>query len=264
MILENLPGAGGVLAAERVARAPADGYTLLYSLSSIHVMRAHLSRQTPFDPINDFTPITQIGTAITLLVAHSSAPYNNLRELIDYARANPGKVSYGTSGIGSPTHLAGELIGQLAGINMVHVPYKAVSQAFQDVMAGQLPLAFAISSQVLPAIKGGKIRVLAVMEDERYPAMPEVPRIQDIITNFQAPPSWPGLFGPAKLPPPIVTRLHTEAIKVLNSIAIRDKLAARDFYVSTQKSPAEFLAKIRRESAMVGDIVKRTGIQAAD
>ncbi|MFM9970364.1 MAG: Bug family tripartite tricarboxylate transporter substrate binding protein [Burkholderiales bacterium] len=264
VVLENVPGAGGVLAAERVARAAPDGYTLLYSLSSVHVMRPYLARQTPFDPVNDFTPITQIGTAITLLVANTSAPYRSFRELIDYAKANPGKVSYGTSGVGSPTHLAGELIGQLTQINIVHVPYKAVSQAFQDVMGGQLPLAFAISSQVLPAIKSGKIRVLAVMEDDRYNQMPDIPSMQEVVANFQAPPSWPGLFAPAKLPPPILQRLHAEAVKVLNSNEVKEKLATRDFYVSTQKSPEEFLAKIKREMALVGRVVKSAGIQPTD
>ena len=159
VVLENMPGAGGVLAAERVARAAPDGYTLLISLSSVHVMRPYLSRQTPFHPIDDFTPITQFGTAVTLLVANTAASYRSMRELIDHARANPGKLSYGTSGVGSPTHLAGELIGQLTGAVIVHVPYKAVSQAFQDVRGGQLPLAFAISSQVMPAVKSGKSRV---------------------------------------------------------------------------------------------------------
>jgi tripartite-type tricarboxylate transporter receptor subunit TctC len=264
VILENVPGAGGVLAAERVARAAPDGYTLMVSLSSVHIMRVFLARQTPFDPVNDFTPITQLGSAITLLVANPNLPYKSLRELIDYARANPGKVSYGTSGVGSPTHLAGELIGQLTGANIVHVPYKAVSQAFNDVVGGQLPLAYAISSQVMPAARAGKVRVLAVMEDERYATLPEVPTIQDVLPKFEAPPSWPGLFGPKGLPAPVLQRLHAEALRVLNSAEVKDKLAAREFYVSPQKSPEEFMAKIKRELVLIGGIVKRAGIQPTD
>jgi tripartite-type tricarboxylate transporter receptor subunit TctC len=264
VVLENMPGAGGVLAAERVARAVPDGHTLLVSLSSVHIMRVFLSRQTPFDPVNDFTPITQLGSAVTLLVGHPGQPYKTLRDLIDYAKANPGKASYGTSGVGSPTHLAGELIGQLTGANIVHVPYKAVSQAFTDVVSGQLPLAFAISSQVMPAARAGKVRVLAVLEDERYATLPEVPTIQEVLPKFEAPPSWPGLFGPKGLPDPILRRLHAEAYKVLNSPDVKEKLAAREFYVSPQRSPEEFMAKIKRELALIGGIVKRAGIQPTD
>jgi tripartite-type tricarboxylate transporter receptor subunit TctC len=264
VLVENLPGAGGVLAAERVARSAPDGYTLLYSLSSVHIMRVFLSRQTPFHPVNDFTPITQTGVTVTLLVGSPNLPAGSLRELLDYAKANPGKVSYGTSGIGSPTHLTGELIKQLENVDLVHVPYKAVSQAFLDVMGGQIPLTFAISSQVLPAVKSGKVKVLAVMEDGRYSMLPDVPSISEVIPKFEPPPSWPGLFGPAGLPQAVLRRIHADTVRVLNAPEMKAKLAARDFQVITQKSPEEFMAKIQRELALVGGIVKRAGIQPAD
>jgi tripartite-type tricarboxylate transporter receptor subunit TctC len=263
VVLDNIAGAGGVLAAERVARSAPDGYTLLYSLSSVHIMRPYLTRQLPFHPIDAFTPITEIGSGVTMLVAHPTAPFSTFREMLDYARANPGKVAYGTSGIGSPTHLTGEQIRQITGIDMLHVPYKAVARALQDVMAGQLPTSYAISSLALPAARAGKIKILAIQGD-RWSREPGIPTIKEVLPNFEPPPSWSGLFAPAGLPRPLLMRLHADSVKVLRSPEVQEKAAARDYMILTHDSPEIFLAKIRREYAMVGEVVKRAGIKPID
>ena len=263
VVLDNVAGAGGVLAAERVAKAPPDGTTLLFSLSSVHVFRTFLSRNTPFHPVNDFTPITELGETVTLLVANATAPFSSLREMLDYAKANPGKLSYGTSGVGSPTHLGAELIKQLTGVELVHVPYKGVAQALQDSIAGQIPLSYAIAGLAWPAFKAGRIKVLAIAGESRYARLPDVPTLAEAIPGYEPVPSWTGVFAPPALPAGLLKRLHADIVKSVNVPEVKAKLAEGDFQVITN-TPEDFLAKIRRETELVGRIVKRAGIQPSD
>jgi len=260
VIIENRAGAGGVLAADAVARSAPDGYTLLAGSSSTQIIRIFLSKSTPFDPVKDFTPITQITESVPTIVVNPKLGVNSLAELIDYARRNPGKLAFGTSGIGSDHHLSGEEIKQLIKVDMLHIPYKAGAQALVDVISGQLPMAFVIHTQTLPHIRSGKVRALAVVKEKRFPLLPDVPTVSEVIPGFEVPPSWTGLLGPAGMPPAVLSRISGEAIRALNLPETRARYveSGQEVVAST---PEEFAAKIRRNLELVGRIVKAAGIQ---
>ena len=264
VVIENIAGAGGVVAAERVARAAPDGYTLLASISGTHVQRLFLAKSTPFHPVNDFTPITSVVESVTYLVANSALPVNSLKELIEYARANPGKISYGSSGVGSPSHLATELMKVNAGIDLVHVPYKAIAQALQDAIGGQIPLTYAISNQVIAPWKAGKIKILAITNAERYKPMGDIPTIGEVVPGYEAAPGWTGALGPANLPASILKRVHADMVRAINAPEAVRKYVEAGAMVNTSPTPEDFAARIRREVDVVGRIVKRAGIQAVE
>jgi tripartite-type tricarboxylate transporter receptor subunit TctC len=217
----------------------------------------------PFDPVRDFTPISQLIQSVTTIVVSPSLPVSNLKELIEYAKANPGKVAFGTSGIGSEHHLSGEQIAQLTGAQLVHVPYKASLQGLQDVAAGRLPMAFAILAVALPQAKAGKVRMVAVVRDSRSTRVPELPALSEVVTGFEPPPSWVGLLAPANLPPVILRRVSADTIKALNLPETRQRLDAQGLDV-VASTPEEFAAQIRRQSDLVGRIVKAAGIEPTE
>jgi tripartite-type tricarboxylate transporter receptor subunit TctC len=264
VVVDNRAGAGGVLAAEAVARSAPDGYSLLVGTTGTQIMRVYLARKSSFDPVKDFTPITEVGETVTLWVAHPSFPVSSFKAMIDYARQNPGKVAYGTSGVGSPHHLSGELVNMLTGVKLLHVPYKSSSQALTDTMAGQLPTTFAISGLVVPAVRSGKVKALAIVREKRFDALPDVPTIAEVVPGFEPPPTWTGMFGPAGMPQPLLRRVHGDILKSLNKSEVRAKLAGQHFEVITNDTPDAFAAQIQRQIALVGKIVKGAGIQPVD
>ena len=262
-VVETQTGAGGMMGAEQAAHAAPDGHTLLLASASQHVMRLYMARSTPYDPLKDFAPITLVGETLQCIVVNASLPVNSLKDLLAYARSNSGKVSYATSGIGTGNHLSGELINQLAGIDMVHVPFKTGAQALTSVVGGQLPVAFAILATATPQLRAGKLKVLAVTNEKRYPGMPEVPSVKEVLPGFQTPPYWFGFFTQAGVPPAVIARLNTEIVKIISPAEVRAKLDEIGFTVIAS-TPEEFSARVKRDIELVGKVVKTAGIQPTD
>jgi tripartite-type tricarboxylate transporter receptor subunit TctC len=260
VIVDNRSGVGGNIAAGYVARAPADGYTLMVGTDAIMTSNVFLYKNTPFDPVKDFAPITNAGANIICLAVHVDLPVNSMAQLIAYAKANPGKLQYGSSGIGSPHHLAGELLRQKTGIDIVHVPYRGGGATINDLLGGHIKVAFLSLSSAVPHLSSGKIRIVAVVEKSRYAAMPDVPTIGETVPGFEMS-SWLGFFAPAGTPVPLMTRINEAMVKVLTTDAVKEKLATLGLAVAPS-TPAELAAVVREGLAVRGELVKAANIQA--
>ena len=260
VVVETQSGAGGTIGAEAVARAAPDGYTIMLTSASALVMNRFLSKNARLDPLKDFTPITKAFETVAVVVTNPSAPFGSIKEMIDYAKRNPGKLSYGTSGIGTTHHLSGESIRLLTGIDWVHVPYKGGPPVITDLIGGEIQVGFSILATASPYIASGKIRLLAVNGAERYHVIPDVPTLGEQLPGYEPPSTWGGYFGPAGMPPPIVARLHDEIVRVLNSRAVRGKAEEIGFPIATS-TPEELNATIRRDVDYTARIVKAIGIK---
>lgn len=213
LVVENISGASGTIGTGQVVRAAPDGYTILWSTVGETIVYRFMSRNQPYDSVKDLTPLMGAVTAVTLLAAHPSVPGNTLKEVVDYARANPGKLAYGSAGIGSYFHMTGELFKSHAGLDILHVPYKGVPPALQGLVTGQVQLMFVSVFSSRPMI--AKLKVLAVNEPRRYAAMPSVPAAGEVIPGFDKLPTWYAFFGPAGMARPMVMRLNDEMNKAL-------------------------------------------------
>lgn len=256
-VIDNRTGAGGNVGTTAVARAKADGYTLMVTADSAMVINPSLYQSTGFDPIKDFDPVGTVATAGYVLVANPSFPAKNTTELIALAKQQPGKINIGSAGNGTLNHLIGEMLSKAAGIDMVHVPYKASSAAVTDLVAGQVQ----VSVQSLPSsiafIRSGKVKVLGVINPKRLPALPDVPTIGETIKGFGTTP-WYGMFVPAGTPKHIVTQLNAEIAKALESKDVLDRLAGVgcEPYKST---PEQFANLVRDDLSRWAKIVKTSG-----
>jgi tripartite-type tricarboxylate transporter receptor subunit TctC len=260
VVTENRTGANGMIGSSLVARAPPDGNMLLMTTASTHVTAVHLMKNLSYDPIRDFTPIVAAVEPVTCLVVSGMLPVNSVPELIAYAKARPGELSYGSSGVGSVFHLMGELFNQTAGVKINHVPYRGVAPALQDVIAGHIPMAFLSISNVLGIAEQSGVKILAVLEPRRFALRPQIPSMSEVLPAFRKPSSWFGMFGPAGLPAPITARLNAETSKALNAPDILPKLNDNGMAVIAG-TPEDFKVLIEDGIARYGAIIKAAGIQ---
>jgi tripartite-type tricarboxylate transporter receptor subunit TctC len=259
IVMENRPGASGNVGAAQVARAAPDGYTLMIGTDAMMTSNVHLFKSMPFDPAKDFAPITNAGANIIVLAVHAELPVKSVAELVAYAKANPGKLQFGTSGVASPHHLAGELLKLKTGIDIVHVPYRGGALSANDLAGGHIPMAFVSYSSVVALVPTGKIRILAVVEKTRYAALPDVPTIAETIPGYEMS-SWLGFFAPAATPAPIVTRLHDEIVKILKIDEVKERLATVGLAV-VAGTQAELAETVRSGIAVRGELIKAAKIE---
>jgi tripartite-type tricarboxylate transporter receptor subunit TctC len=260
VIVDNRSGANGAIGSALVAHAAPDGYTIMAATPASHVTAVHLTKNLPFDPVKDFTPLMAAVEPVTALVVNANLPVNSVQELIAYAKANPGKLSYGSSGVGSVFHLTGELFNRTAGVDIVHVPYRGVSQPMQDTAAGTIQLLHISLSSARGALASGKAKVLAILEPQRYSKMPDVPSLTEILPAFRKPSTWFGFFGPAHMPPESVARLSAEMRKAVTAPDVRAKLEDNDMIVIAD-TPEEFAALQKAGIEQFGEIIKAAGIK---
>ena len=261
VIIENRPGANGTVGSEIVAKAVPDGYTLLIGYLGTLAINPHLYAKLSYDPIRDFAPITLLASTTQAIVVHPSLPAKNIKELIALAKARPGQIAYAHAGIGAPSHLSGELFKMMAGVDLLHVPYKGGGALMSDLVGGHVAVSFGGLAAAMANVKSGKLRILAVASARRSPAMPDVPTVSESgLPGFEVP-SWLGVLAPAATPRNIVNRLHTEIATVLQSQDVKDRLAAEGGEV-IGSGPDQFGAYMRAELARWGKIVRDARIRA--
>ncbi|HEX6006232.1 MAG TPA: tripartite tricarboxylate transporter substrate binding protein [Burkholderiales bacterium] len=258
LVVDNRPGAGGIIGADIAAKAPADGYTIFISSPGALTILPHLRRNLPYDTLRDFTPVSLISIGPFVLITNPGLPVKSVQELIALAKAQPGKLNYASAGNGVANHLAMELFKQMTGVDIVHVPYKGAPQAVTDVVAGNMNMMFNSIAPIVGHIKAERVRVLGIASAKRSPQLPDVPTISEAgVPGFEAV-NWFGLFAPAKTPKPIIARLNAAVVKVLHTEDMRAQYAKLGAEV-VGSSPQEFASYVRRDIAKYADIVKRSG-----
>jgi tripartite-type tricarboxylate transporter receptor subunit TctC len=260
VVVENKPGAGGNVGSEFVAKAAPDGYTIMGGTISSHSINVSLYPKLPYDPVTSFQPITLIGTNPNILVVPASSPYKSVQDVTAALKAKPGSLSYASAGNGTSQHLSAELYKFLAGIDMVHIPYKGSGPAIQDVMGGQVPMMFDTSVVAGPHIESGRLRALAVTSGKRASAFPNVPTMAESGVPGYDVVSWQAIFAPAGTPKPIVDRLHAELAKILQDPEVRDRLAKLGLDPSGM-TPAELTAFQRTEIDKWAKVIKAANIK---
>jgi tripartite-type tricarboxylate transporter receptor subunit TctC len=258
VIVENKPGAGGNIGADFVAKSLADGHTILMGAVATHAINPTLYAKIPYDPVRDFAPITQVASTPNVLVVNPSLPVSSVAELIAHAKANPGKLNFGSGSTGSAGHLAGELFNSLAGVQMTHIPYKGAAPAMRDLIGGQIHLMFDNLASSLTQVRAGRVKALAVTTANRSSLAPELPTVAESgLAGFDIS-TWFGIFAPAGTPREAITRLHTEFTRALAAPDVREKMLNMGAE-PVGNTPAEFAAFIRAEAGKYARVIKASG-----
>lgn len=258
-VVENRPGAGGNIGAAVVAQAKPDGYTLVHGTVGTHAINSSLYKTMPYDAIKDFAPITRTAVLPNVLVVRADAPYSTVAELIAYGKANPGKLTFGSSGNGTTLHLSGELFKMMTGVNMVHIPYKGSSPAVADLLGGQISMIFDNLPSSLPYIKAGQFKALGVTSSQRNPALPDTPTIAEAGVPGYEVLSWFGLWAPGGTPAEIIDKLNKEVVAILNKPAVNQLILTQGASPHPE-TPQEFDAFIRSENKKWAEIVARANV----
>ena len=258
VVIDNKPGAGGTLGSDLAAKAPADGYTLLLSTTSTHSIGPNLNPKIPYDAMRDFTPIGQVGNAPSIMLVPNSSPAKTVKEWIDHARQNPGRLNYASSGNGTIVQLTAELFKSQANLFVVHIPYKGTALAIPDLVSGKVDVLFDSLPTGLPHVKDGRLRALGVTSAKRTPLAPDLPPISDVLPGYEST-TWFGLFGPKGLPADVVTRVNTAANQVLKDPEVIDKLT-RLGIEPVGGTPAQFTAMLNTELAKWKKIINERKI----
>jgi len=260
VVIENRGGAGGNIGAEVVARAAPDGYTLLLNASS-HVINASLYEKLPYDPIKDFTPVSEVASYMLVLVVHPSVPAKSVKEFVAFANSKPDGLSVANAGLGTPTHLAAVLFAQAAGVNLIHVPYRGAAPASTDLIAGQVPAMFNNPVNAVPQVKSNNLRALAVTGSKHLSLLPDTPTIAESgYPGFETR-TWYGLFGPAGMPADVVRKLHADTDKVMRMPEVANNLIAQGWDIAVSP-PDQFAKVLQSEMDRWSAVVKRAGIKA--
>ena len=257
-LVDNRPGGGTVIGTDIVAKAPADGHTLLM-VSTSHAANPSLMSKLPFDTLRDFVSVGQAVSSPNVLVVHPSVPARNTRELLDIAKARPGQITFASGGSGAATHLAGELLTILGGVEMTHIPYKGAGPATIDLISGQVTWMFGTILPTIPHVRAGKLRALAVSGKRRAEVLPEVPTVAEHVPGFEAS-SWYGVFAPAGTPAEVIIKLNQEMARALTPVEVRQRLAAEGTEV-VAGNPEDFMQLFRAEAAKWARVIKQAGIR---
>ena len=261
VVVENRGGGGGSVGADNAAKATPDGYTLLLGSIATHAVNPALYKKLPYDHLKDFAPVSLIGTVPNVLVVHPSVPVKTFAEFVSYAKANPGKINYGSSGVGSPPHLSMELLRSLTGINLVHVPYKGAGPALADLLGGQVQTMCTSLAGQITFIRAGRVRALGVTTAKRNPQLPEVPTsVESGVPGYEVT-IWYAVFAPVATPNAIVQRLNSEMVKVLNAPEMKDRMAQQGMDPAPS-TPAELAAFVKIETAKWAKAAKDSGATA--
>ena len=262
VLVDNRPGAAGTIGSDIAAKAPADGYTLVMGSSPTHAIAPALYPALPYDPLRDFSAVTLVGSVPNVLVLHPSVPAKTVKEFIAVAKARPGKLNFASTGNGTSQHLSAELFKFMAGLDMVHIPYKGTAPALTELVAGQVDLAFENMPALIPHIQAGRLRALAVTTTKRSAVMPELPTIAEAALPGYDASVWFGVFAPAGTPRPVIDRLHGEILKALQTQDLKSRMVAMGTDVSGI-GPDDFSAYVRKEIPKWANLVKAAGVKVS-